>query len=154
MNTNERLHVLYVDDNRDSFEMLKVMLDMSQIEVAPARSMFEALTHASSERFDLYLLDSGLPDGDGVSLCRTLRAAHPEIPVLFYSGNANPEEIKMGMAAGADAYITKPYSEGLAATILQLVTNYRERRVMFTDFRTLEVPAWSHAAQASSMGRL
>ena len=138
MNTNKRLRVLYVDDDRDSFEMLKVMLDMSEIEVAPARSMFEALTHASSERFDLYLLDSGLPDGDGVTLCRTLRAAHPTIPVLFYSGNAHPEEIKMGMAAGAEAYITKPYSERLAPTILQLVTNYREQRSLFTRFRTLE----------------
>ena len=141
MNTNERLRVLYVDDDRDSFEMLKVMLDMSQIEVAPARSMFEALTHASSERFDLYLLDSGLPDGDGVTLCRTLRAAHPTIPVLFYSGNAHPEEIKMGMAAGAEAYITKPYSERLAPMILQLIRDYREQRSLFTHFRTLEAAA-------------
>jgi len=141
MNTNARLRVLYVDDDRDSFEMLKVMLDMSQIEVAPARSMFEALTYASSERFDLYLLDSGLPDGDGISLCRTLRAAHPAIPVLFYSGNAHPEEIRMGIAAGAAAYITKPYSDRLATTILQLVTNNRERQSMFTDFRTLEAAA-------------
>jgi DNA-binding response OmpR family regulator len=141
MNTNERLRVLYVDDDRDSFEMLKVMLDMSQIEVAPARSMGEALRQASTERFDLYILDSGLPDGDGVSLCRTLRTADPTVPVLFYSGNAHPEEIKRGMAAGADAYITKPYSERLAATILQLVTNYRERRAMFTDFSTLEAAA-------------
>ena len=141
MNTDERLRVLYVDDDRDSFEMLKVMLSMCQIEVAPARSIFEALTHASSERFDLYLLDSGLPDGDGVTLCRTLRAAHPTIPVLFYSGNAHSEEIKMGMAAGADAYITKPYSERLVPTILQLVTNYRERRAMFAGFSTLEAAA-------------
>jgi len=141
MNTNKRLRVLYVDDDRDSFEMLKVMLDMSQIEVAPARSMFEALTHASSERFDLYLLDSGLPDGDGVTLCRTLRAAHPTIPVLFYSGNAHPEEIKMGMAAGAEAYITKPYSERLAPMILQLIRDYREQRSLFTHFRTLEAAA-------------
>ena len=141
MNSNERLRVLYVDDDRDSFEMLKVMLDMSQIEVAPAQSMREALTQAGSERFDLYLLDSGLPDGDGASLCRTLRAADPAIPVLFYSGNAHPEEIKMGMAAGAAAYITKPNSERLATTILQLVTNYRERRSMFTDFRTLGAAA-------------
>lgn len=141
MNTDERLHVLYVDDDRDSFDMLKVMLGMDRIEVAPARSMFEALTYASSERFDLYLLDSGLPDGDGVSLCRTLRSAHPAIPVLFYSGNAHPEEIQMGIAAGAAAYVTKPNSESLATTIHQLVTNYREGRPVFTDFRTLVAAA-------------
>ena len=154
MKSDERVRVLYVEDNCDSFEMLKVLLGLSQIDVDSAPSVGDALMRAGSERFDLYLLDSGLPDGNGLSLCRTLRAVDPERPILFYSGHAHPEDIKMGMAAGADAYITKPYSEGLAATILQLVTNYRERRVMFTDFRTLEVPAWSHAAQASSMGRL
>jgi two-component system OmpR family response regulator len=154
MNTDERLRVLYVDDDRDSFEMLRVTVGMSRIEVAPARSMGEALTQAGAERFDLYLLDSGLPDGNGVSLCRTLRAADPAIPVLFYSGNEHPEEIKMGLAAGAASYITKPNSESLATTILQLVTNYREERPVFTDFRTLEAAAESRGAGPSSTGRL
>ena len=79
MNTDERLRVLYVDDDRDSVEMLKVMLGMSRIELDSASTVGEALTLAGSERFDLYLLDNALPDGSGLSLCRTLRAVDPAV---------------------------------------------------------------------------
>ena len=142
MNNNERFRVLYVEDNCDSFEMLKVLLGLSRIELECAPSIGEALTRAGAERFDLYLLDSELPDGSGLSLCRTLRAVDPQIPVLFYSGSARPEEIERGMAAGAAGYITKPNSDHLAVAIIQLVTNYRERgRPAFTGFRVLTAAA-------------
>ena len=141
MKRHERVRVLYVDDNRDSFEMLQVMLGMSQIELDSALSVGEALTRAGLQRFDLYLLDSGLPDGNGLSLCRTLRALDPTIPVLFYSGNAHPEEIKRGMAAGAAGYITKPNSDKLAETIVQLVGTRGERRPSTENFCLTAVAA-------------
>ena len=126
MNTNQRLRVLYVEDNPDSFEMLRVMLGLSQIDLESAGSVSEALTRARRERFDLYLLDSKLPDGNGNSLCRTLRAVDPETPVLFYSGDAHPDKIQMGIDAGADGYILKPHSDKLAVTITQLVASRSE----------------------------
>jgi DNA-binding response OmpR family regulator len=136
MNNPELIRVLYIDDDRDSYEMLKVMLGMSQIQVESASSVDEALTRAGSEEFDLYLLDSGLPDGNGPSLCRTLCAVDPTTPVLFYSGNAHPEEIEKGLASGAAGYITKPNSEKLAEMIIPLVADYRERpRNAFMDLR-------------------
>ena len=137
MNTNEHVRVLYVEDNPDSFEMLRTMLGLSQIDLECAVSLSEALTRAGSEKFDLYLLDTKLPDGSGISLCRTLRAVDPQIPVVFYSGNAHPEEIRSGLAAGASEYITKPNSDQLAATITRLLTHHREQRPAFTDFRVL-----------------
>lgn len=127
MNSNQRARVLYIEDNCDSFEMLKVMLGLSNIELDSAESVDEGLARAGSARFDLYLLDSGLPDGNGLNLCRTLRAVDPDTPILFYSGHARPEELKMGMAAGADGYIIKPHSEKLAETIIQLVAIRREQ---------------------------
>ena len=141
MNNNESLRVLYIEDNCDSFEMLRVMLGMSKIEVDSAPSVSEALTRAGAEKFDLYLLDSGLPDGNGLSLCRTLRSVDPSTPVLFYSGHAHPEEIKMGMAAGADGYITKPHSDILAETIIQLVASRREK-----SFVRASLPVFAAAA--------
>ena len=126
MSTSEHLRVLYVEDNFDSFEMLRVMLGMSQIDVECAVNLSEALTRAGSEKFDLYLLDTGLPDGSGVGLCRTLRAADPAIPVLFYSGDARSEAVKLGLDAGADGYISKPHSDKLAATIIELVADRRD----------------------------
>ena len=137
MNTTEQVRVLYVEDNSDSFEMLRTMLGLSQIDLERAVSVSEALTRAGSERFDLYLLDTVLPDGSGISLCRTLRAVDPEIPVVFYSGNAHTEQIRSGLAAGASGYITKPNSDRLAATILRLLVAHRERHPAFTDFRVL-----------------
>lgn len=128
MNDHERLRVLYIDDDYDSFEMLKVMLGMCQIDLHSASSVGEALTRVGSEEFDLYLLDSGMPDGSGPGLCRELCAIDPATPVLFYSGSAHPEEIEKGLAAGAAGYITKPNSEKLAPTISRLVTHYRDGR--------------------------
>ncbi len=125
MNTSERLRVLYVEDDCDSLQMLEVMLDLSRIDVECATSIVEALRSSALERFDLYLLDSDLPDGSGLTLCRTLRTVDPETPILFYSGSAHPDEIKMGIEAGADGYITKPHSDRLAPIIIQLVASYR-----------------------------
>ena len=127
MNTYERIRVLYVEDNVDSFDMLQMMLSTDDIKLEPAASIAEALKRAGEERFDLYLLDTGLPDGSGLSLCRTLRAVDPTVPVLFYSGDAQPAAIKLGMAAGANAYLSKPHSEKLAETIVQLVSSSRAK---------------------------
>lgn len=141
MNTNEPVRVLYVEDDPDSFEMLRMMLGLSQIDLERAANVSEAFTRAGSERFDLYLLDTDLPDGSGISLCRTLRAIDPQIPVVFYSGNAHTEQIRSGLAAGASGYITKPNSDKLAATIHRLLTVHREQHPAFTDFRVLSTAA-------------
>lgn len=141
MNTDQRLRVLYVEDNPDSFEMLRVMLGLSQIDLESAGSVSEALTRARRERFDLYLLDSKLPDGNGNSLCRTLRAVDPETPVLFYSGNAYPETIQMGIDAGAVGYILKPHSDKLALTITQLAASRSEESLASTSPMGLAVAA-------------
>ena len=141
MISDQRIRVLYIEDNCDYFEMLKVMLALANMELDSASSVGEAITRAGAERFDLYLLDSGLPDGNGLSLCRTLRAADPTIPVLFYSGHAHPDEIKMGMDAGANGYIIKPNSDKLAETIIQLVTTQREKSALQTSLPVLAAAA-------------
>ena len=125
MTNDYRIRVLYVEDNADSFDMLKVMLESAGIDLVSAGSIAEALAQAGREKFDLYLLDSGLPDGSGVNLCRTLRSTDPNIPILFYSGSGYVEEIKTGLSAGADGYILKPHSDKLADLIAQLVTSRR-----------------------------
>lgn len=141
MRNNNRLRVLYVEDNCDSVEMLRVMLDMSQIDLECEVTISDALTRAGSERFDLYLLDTQLPDGSGLSLCRTLRAVDPTIPVLFYSGHSQPGDIKLGIEAGADGYITKPHSDKLAVTITQLVENQRAKPFILASLPVLAAAA-------------
>jgi DNA-binding response OmpR family regulator len=80
--------VLYVDDNEDSREMLGLLLRMAFIEAKAVGTAAEALSSIQAERFDLYLLDSQLPDLDGFELCRQVRDLDAHTPILFFSGAA------------------------------------------------------------------
>ncbi|HVE55446.1 MAG TPA: response regulator [Pyrinomonadaceae bacterium] len=117
MVNQEYSRVLYADDNEDSCLMVGVLLEISGIEITAARSVAEAWRLAQTEHFDLYLLDVRFPDGDGLELCRILREYDQHTPILFYSGNAYEADKQKGLAAGANAYLTKPYVNNLADTI-------------------------------------
>lgn len=81
-----------------------------------------ALARASVEHFDLYLLDSRLPDRNGLALCRDLRELHPDRLILFYSGDAYHAHHELAQAAGATAYVNKPEIDQLLATIKDLLS--------------------------------
>ena len=76
---------------------------------------------AQAEQFDLYLLDTRFPEGSGLDLCKQLREFSPQTPIVFYSGNAGEPDKAKGLAAGADAYLVKPDSDTVAATIFRLL---------------------------------
>ncbi len=116
-NFNHR--VLYAEDNEDSCLMVSTMCKFAGIEVITTETVAGAWQLAQTEYFDLYLLDSRFPDGDGLDLCRRLREYAPHTPILFYSGNAFESDKKNGLAAGASAYLTKPYMADLTVTIRQ-----------------------------------
>ena len=81
-----------------------------------------------AERFDLYLLDTQLPDLDGFELCRRMRNLDPQTPILFFSGAAYESDKQKGFEAGASAYVTKPDIEGVIGCIKQFVS-HAERAV-------------------------
>ena len=58
------------------------------------------------------ILDLTLPDGDGVKVYRALSAAHPDLPVVFSSGNAPPPELMAWAARGRIAFLSKPFELG------------------------------------------
>jgi DNA-binding response OmpR family regulator len=116
-----RPRVLYVDDDADSREMLTAILKFSRIEAKTAATAAEALHFIQTERFDLYLLDSCLPDLDGFELCRRMRSLDSHTPILFFSGAAYDGDRKRGIDAGANAYLVKPDIDGLVGNITQLV---------------------------------
>jgi CheY-like chemotaxis protein len=117
---NPRRRVLYVDDDEDSREMLSTLLRFSRIETKGVETAAQALSLIRAERFDLYLLEAWLPDLDGFELCRRMRAFDQHTPILFYSGAAYDADKKMGIEAGADAYVTKPDVD----TLLRSVTRW------------------------------
>jgi len=121
MKLNERLSVLYVEDNDDSGLMLTVLLGFSDIDVHWVRSVKEALQSAQERRFDLFLLDSTFPDESGYDLCRQLRKFFPQIPIVFYSGEARASDRQKGLVSGANAYLVKPEIDMIVPTIYQIV---------------------------------
>ena len=72
MQLNKR-RVLYVEDHEDARELITIVLRQRDYEVANAHTVDGGVRLASEERFDLYLLDSWLPDGSGLDLCRRIR---------------------------------------------------------------------------------
>lgn len=100
--------ILVADDSRDTIELLEISLKTSGWQVFGAGTIAEAKSRIASESFDLIILDSWLPDGDGVDLCRELRSSQPQLPILFLSAAAYPKDISGAREAGCNAYLIKP----------------------------------------------
>ena len=115
-----QLRVLCGDDD-ETCELLTTTLGISDIEVKSVHTVADVWQMAQIELFDLYLLETRLPDGDGFDLCRRLHKFAPRTPIVFYSCEAYPIDRQKGLAAGAVAYLVKPYFGDLAATILQII---------------------------------
>lgn len=122
MPTNPSPRVLCVDDDEDSREMLGLLLKHWRIETKSVGTAAQALSLIKDERFDLYLLDTFLPDLDGFELCRRMRNLDPHTPILFFSGAVYETDKKKGMEAGANDYLSKPDVEGVLGRIKQFLT--------------------------------
>ncbi len=117
-----RNRILCVDDHEDSNMMMKVLLEMWNYEVALACTAVDGLHLAQSERFDLYLLDTRLPEISGLELCKQICGVPGHAPVVFVSAAAYETDIQGGLQAGALAYLTKPLDSGiLKITLTQLL---------------------------------
>jgi DNA-binding response OmpR family regulator len=113
-----QLRVLCADDD-DTCELLTVTLGFSDIKVESAHTVADAWRLAQTEPFDLFLLETRLPDGNGFDLCRRLHRFAPRTPIVFYSCEAYPIDQQKGLAAGANDYLTKPYFADLNIAIRQ-----------------------------------
>jgi two-component system KDP operon response regulator KdpE len=101
--------VLIVDDEPQILRALRINLQARQYEVVTAADAAGALREASSQRPDLVVLDLGLPDLDGVEVIRRLRA-WTKVPIVVLSGRSDSRDKIDALDAGADDYVTKPFS--------------------------------------------
>lgn len=118
-----KCRILCVDDHKDTSEMLALLLSQEDYDVVSALSAEEALNRASTQEFDLYVLDKRLPDADGLALCMKLTEITPNVPCLFYSGDAYEIHRHQAIAAGAVAYVAKPDIEGLIESVRKLLSD-------------------------------
>ena len=103
------LRVLVVEDDQQIRAMLQASLGVEGFEVRTAVSVSEAAAMLRHALPDVVLLDLGLPDGDGIELVRLLRKEHA-LPVLVISARHQEAEKVRLLDAGADDYLTKPFS--------------------------------------------
>lgn len=100
--------ILCAETHSDISSLLSHLLERQGYEVKLCDSLGGCVELARAERFDLYLLDDRYPDGTSIELCRKLRAEDPHTPILFFSSAAYEKNIRQGMEAGAQGYLTKP----------------------------------------------
>ena len=105
---SSRGRILFVENHRDTAEMMIVMMQLWGYEVLHAFTVSDALKLARQGQFNLFLFEHMLPDGTGIDLCIFIREFDPKTPIMFYSASAYSFEIEKAMAAGAQAYVTKP----------------------------------------------
>ena len=102
--------ILIVDDDGALRQSLAEQLELNEefvcIECGTAA---RALELVNSDRFDTIVLDVGLPDMDGRDLCRVLRRAGVQVPIVMLTGADSEPDTILGLEAGADDYVTKPF---------------------------------------------
>ncbi|MEM8653252.1 MAG: response regulator transcription factor [Pseudomonadota bacterium] len=102
-------HLLVVDDDPQIRSVLRIALQQAGHRVDEAGDGAEGLAKARSVRYDLIILDIGLPEMDGLAVCRSLRATD-QTPVLFLTARADEIDRVLGFELGGDDYVTKPFS--------------------------------------------
>src|SRR5262249_45380732 len=116
------MKVLVVEDDKKVGAFLQRALGEEGFIVDRAKTNADALEQARALPYDLLILDWMLPDGDGLSLCRDLRASGLQTPILMLTARADTAEKVLALNEGADDYLTKPFSlEELIARAKALV---------------------------------
>ena len=122
------LQLLLVEDDGRLAQMVADYLRQAgwQVEHAADLAHARAALASSSARFDALVLDLMLPDGDGLDLCRQLRADHSELPVLMLTARGDPLDRVVGLELGADDYLPKPFEPRELLARLRAIVRRRQ----------------------------
>jgi DNA-binding response OmpR family regulator len=112
--------VLLVDDDPEICDFLATLLELEGLEPLVAQGAEEALRVAPGAA--AALIDVAMPDVDGLTLCRRLRAAGFRAPILLASARPGPELPRQATEAGADGFVRKPFDNAdLVARLRQQI---------------------------------
>jgi DNA-binding response OmpR family regulator len=103
------LQILLVEDDRPLAVSLKKALQQQGFAVNDVQTGQAALHVIATETPDMVILDIGLPDIDGLSILRTLRKKHKELPVILLTARDSVDDKVAGLDSGADDYLAKPF---------------------------------------------
>jgi DNA-binding response OmpR family regulator len=105
---NASHQVLFVEDTADTRDLVEFSLQSDGFKVISAQTADEGLGLARTKNFSLILLDIGLPDKDGLELCRDIRRFDQTTPILFYTAFAELLDQEEAHKAGAQGCLRKP----------------------------------------------
>ena len=115
-----RPRILLVEDDPTIRQMTQLALERDGFQVATAHDGAGGLEAFRSHPPDLVILDVMLPGVDGVSVCRTIRE-HSVVPIVMLTARTDPVDVVLGLEAGADDYVTKPFEPSILAARLRAV---------------------------------
>jgi DNA-binding response OmpR family regulator len=122
------LRVLLVEDDAVIREATQLALERNGFTVTTAADGLTGLASYRAVRPDVALLDLMLPGMNGVSLCRQIREEGPT-PVIMMSARADPIDVVLGLEAGADDYVTKPFDSTVLVARIRAVVRRMSRSV-------------------------
>jgi DNA-binding response OmpR family regulator len=126
MKPNGSPRVLYIEDHEDTRELVTLVLEQRRYEVVTGSTIKSGVALAGSQQFDLYLLDSWLPDGSGLELCKQIREFDKATPILFYSAAAYEADRELAIKSGAQEYLIKPSQPSeLCNLVTRLIESHR-----------------------------
>lgn len=106
MTLQPRQRVLYVNDQADNHELLKLILP--ELEITCAQALEDGMLLAGSEDFALYILDLRLQDSTAMDLCKFIRALDPASPIILCSADVRDAVRRQALESGAQVFITIP----------------------------------------------
>ena len=134
------MRILVVEDNPDMAAAIRQGLKENGYSVDVAHKGFQAESLATTEPYDLILLDVMLPDRDGIELCRSLRRQELGTYILMLTALSGTSDKVAGLDAGADDYLTKPFEfEELLARIRALLRRGEASEAARLEFGGLEL---------------
>ncbi|MFZ2152505.1 MAG: response regulator transcription factor [Microgenomates group bacterium] len=104
------MRILVIEDEHRIAQSIKKGLEQEHYAVDVAYDGLDGYDLATTEEYDLILLDLMLPSKDGLSICRDLRGQKINIPILMLTARGQTDDKITGLDAGADDYLTKPFS--------------------------------------------
>ncbi len=125
--TNDKPHILIVDDDNRILKLLKKFLQQNNFLVSTALSSKEAFELLGHFIFDLIILDVMMPEITGLEFAEKIRASNKILPIIMLTALSEPEDRIKGLEAGARDYVTKPFEpRELLLRINNLISSHND----------------------------
>ena len=153
----ENIKVLLVDDEAEFRQTLSKRLSKRGLTVFQVPGGREALAHLSANQVEVVVLDVKMPDMDGLTALRAIKAKHPQIEVILLTGQASAQDGVSGIMAGAFDYLTKPVDiEHLSGKIRQAYDRYswKEEQAQARDYQKQVEQRMDAAERLAGLGTM